>query len=368
MLTNIIRVYGIVQGVGFRPFVSRVCLANKITGTVSNRGSYVEIFAQGENVENLLSSLRYSAPERSMILNIITVTTDIPPFDSFEIIESEKDEGDIFVSPDIAICDKCKEELYDKSNRRYMHPFINCTNCGPRLTILDNMPYDRERTSMKGFKMCPECEYEYTHPETRRYDAQPVCCPDCGPTVYLLMKNNDAGADLENGEGKLEMTDIRGRDAILMTRQAIAEGKIVAIKGIGGFHLCCDAKNEAAVARLRRLKQRPMKPFAVMMRDTDTVKRECIIENPEMYELLTGHQKPIILMERKADSTLAESIAPDNPKVGVMLPYTPVHCLLFDYEGDRSVSDCLVMTFHNDLVCFFTVKITEFLQHFFSRT
>ena len=200
MLTNIIRVYGIVQGVGFRPFVSRVCLANKITGTVSNRGSYVEIFAQGENVENLLSSLRYSAPERSMILNIITITTDMLPFDSFEIIESEKDECDIFVSPDIAICDKCKEELYDKSNRRYMHPFINCTNCGPRLTILDNMPYDRERTSMKGFKMCPECEYEYTHPETRRYDAQPVCCPDCGPTVYLLMKNNDGGADLENGE------------------------------------------------------------------------------------------------------------------------------------------------------------------------
>ena len=347
MLTNIIRVYGIVQGVGFRPFVSRVCLANNIKGTVSNRGSYVEIFAQGENVENLLSSLKYSAPERSMILDVITIMTDMPPFDSFEIIESEKDEGDIFVSPDIAICDKCKEELYDKSNRRYMHPFINCTNCGPRLTILDNMPYDRERTSMKGFKMCPECEYEYTHPETRRYDAQPVCCPNCGPTVYLLMKNTDADADLENGEGMLEMTDIRGRDAILMTRQAITEGKIVAIKGIGGFHLCCDAKNEAAVARLRRLKKRPMKPFAVMMRDTDTVKRECIIENPEMYELLTGHQKPIILMDRKNDSTLAESIAPDNPKVGVMLPYTPVHCLLFDYEGDRTVSDCLVMTSAN---------------------
>ena len=339
MITSNIRVYGIVQGVGFRPFVSRTCLRNNITGTVSNKGSYVEIFAQGENVSNLLSSLMYSPPERAMILNIITKLVDRPKFDTFEIIESEKDEGDIFVSPDIAICDKCKKELYDKKNRRYLHPFINCTNCGPRLTILDSMPYDRERTSMKDFKMCPECEYEYTHPETRRYDAQPVCCPDCGPEVYLLIK--------DESEGKLVRTDTKGRSAISAARKAIIEGKICAIKGIGGFHLCCDARNEEAVARLRALKNRPMKPFAVMMKNEDTVKRECHIECREMHEYLTGFQKPILLLSKKAESSLAESVAPGNPKVGVMLPYTPVHMLLFDYDDGYEVSDCLVMTSAN---------------------
>ena len=345
MLTQNIRVYGIVQGVGFRPFVSRTCLDNDIRGTVSNKGSYVEIFAQGDNVSALYTALHNCPPERAMILNIISKEVDIPEFDSFEIIESEKDKGDIFVSPDIAICDKCKEELFDKSNRRYLHPFINCTNCGPRLTILDSMPYDRERTSMKDFKMCPECEYEYTHPETRRYDAQPVCCPDCGPTVYLLSKE-DCG-DGTSEQGRLQKVDIYGRDAITAARRAITEGKICAIKGIGGFHLCCDAKNEEAVARLRQLKNRPMKPFAVMMKDVDVVKRECIITSDSMNEYLTGYQKPIILFEKNIGSHLAPSVAPDNPNVGVMLPYTPVHLLLFEYDDEYEVSDCLVMTSAN---------------------
>ena len=345
MLTQNIRVYGIVQGVGFRPFVSRTCLDNDIRGTVSNKGSYVEIFAQGDNVSALYTALHNCPPERAMILNIISKEVDIPEFDSFEIIESEKDKGDIFVSPDIAICDKCKEELFDKSNRRYLHPFINCTNCGPRLTILDSMPYDRERTSMKDFKMCPECEYEYTHPETRRYDAQPVCCPDCGPTVYLLSKE-DCG-DGTSEKGRLQKVDIYGRDAITAARRAITEGKICAIKGIGGFHLCCDAKNEEAVARLRQLKNRPMKPFAVMMKDVDVVKRECIITSDSMNEYLTGYQKPIILFEKNIGSHLAPSVAPDNPNVGVMLPYTPVHLLLFEYDDEYEVSDCLVMTSAN---------------------
>ena len=345
MLTQNIRVYGIVQGVGFRPFVSRTCLDNDIRGTVSNKGSYVEIFAQGDNVSALYTALHNCPPERAMILNIISKEVDIPEFDSFEIIESEKDKGDIFVSPDIAICDKCKEELFDKSNRRYLHPFINCTNCGPRLTILDSMPYDRERTSMKDFKMCPECEYEYTHPETRRYDAQPVCCPDCGPTVYLLSKE-DCG-DGASEQGRLQKVDIYGRDAITAARRAITEGKICAIKGIGGFHLCCDAKNEEAVARLRQLKNRPMKPFAVMMKDVDVVKRECIITSDSMNEYLTGYQKPIILFEKNIGSHLAPSVAPDNPNVGVMLPYTPVHLLLFEYDDEYEVSDCLVMTSAN---------------------
>ena len=372
MLTYNIRVYGIVQGVGFRPFVSRTCKENGITGTVANKGSYVEIYAQG-NVPRLLDALKNNPPERSNILNIITREEDIPEFDSFEIIESEKDAGDIFVSPDIAICDKCKEELFDRSNRRYMHPFINCTNCGPRLTILDSMPYDRVRTSMKDFKMCPECEYEYTHPETRRYDAQPVCCPNCGPTVYLFRTGLEDSST--PGEKVAE-----GKEAITAARRALSEGKIVAVKGIGGFHLACDARNEEAVARLRRLKNRPMKPFAVMMKDMDCVLRECELaddifcdvdgnkagysndkknEEIKIHDLLNGYQKPIVLLAKKTpkltdcDSSektgfsLAESVAPDNPYVGVMLPYTPLHLLLFSYEDEYEVSDCLVMTSAN---------------------
>ena len=333
MDTHKIRVYGIVQGVGFRPFVSRTCLEHGIKGTVANKGSYVEIYAQGE-VNFLLDALKHNPPARSVILNVIDKCVDAPEFEDFQIIESEKDTGDIFISPDIAICDECKKELFDKSNRRYMHPFINCTNCGPRLTILESMPYDRERTSMKEFEMCPECEYEYTHPDTRRYDAQPVCCPKCGPVVYSF--------DPKNPEDKLE-----GKSAITAARKAIIDGQVVAIKGIGGFHLCCDATNEDAVSRLRLLKNRPMKPFAVMMKYIDTVERECRISSDEMYDYLTGYQKPIILLERKMASSLAASVAPDNPSVGVMLPYTPIHLLLFDYDDSYTVPDCLIMTSAN---------------------
>ena len=329
--TQVIRVYGIVQGVGFRPFVSRIADAHGITGSVANKGSYVEIYASGDmqQLERFHEDLEKKAPERSAILKIDISQTDEKDFDKFEIIESEKEIGDIFVSPDIATCPKCKAELYDPKNRRYMHPFINCTACGPRLTILDAMPYDRERTSMGEFPMCPECSYEYTHAETRRYDAQPVCCNDCGPEVYLV--------------GRAE----RGRDAITAARKAIAEGKVVAVKGIGGFHLCCDAANQEAVLRLREMKHRPAKPFAVMMRDRDTVERECIVDAAQ-EEMLDGHQKPIILLERRENGCLAPAVAPDNPKVGVMLPYAPVQMLLFDYnDGFEMPTDCFVMTSGN---------------------
>lgn len=329
--TNVIRVYGIVQGVGFRPFVSRIADRAGITGSVANKGSYVEIYATGtqEQLDRFLDDLEKQPPERSAVLK-----TDISPiayrsFERFDIIESKKEEGDIFVSPDIATCKKCQAELYDPKNRRYMHPFINCTACGPRLTILDSMPYDRVRTSMGEFPMCPACEYEYTHAETRRYDAQPVCCNDCGPEVYLI--------------GRKE----RGRDAITLVRKAIIDGRIVAVKGIGGFHLCCDASNEEAVARLRMLKTRPVKPFAVMMRNMDTVERECFVPK-ECEEILDGHQKPIILLKKKKESCLAPSVAPENPKVGVMLPYAPVQMLLFDYnDGIEMTTDCFVMTSGN---------------------
>ncbi len=332
-LTWRIRVYGIVQGVGFRPTVSRHATSNGICGTVCNKGPYVEIYAQGQKkqMEGFLKALEVQPPKRAAILKIntkdVTAETDMH-FETFDIIESEKTKGEIFVSPDIAICEECKEEMYDPKDRRYLHPFINCTCCGPRLTILDALPYDRERTSMKEFPMCPDCAEEYEDETTRRYDAQPVCCNKCGPEVYLI--------------GRSE----RGRDAITYTRRMISEGKIVAIKGIGGFHLCCDATNEEAVQRLRTLKRRPAKPFAVMAKDESVVKRACVV-TPEQEMILTGHQKPILLLDKENGGRLAPSIAPGNPKVGVMLPYAPVQLLIFQYDDGIKMPDILVMTSGN---------------------
>ena len=338
-ITKMIRVYGIVQGVGFRPTVSRHAMARGIRGSVSNKGPYVEIFAQGkqQDVDGFIGDIENKPPKRAAILKLLVEPVEEPEkFTQFDIIESEKTKGEIFVSPDIAICDECKEEMFDPKNRRYLHPFINCTCCGPRLTILDSLPYDRERTSMKEFPMCPSCADEYHNPDTRRYDAQPVCCNDCGPEVYLI--------------GREE----RGRKAITYTRKTIASGGIVAIKGIGGFHLCCDATSEEAVQRLRKLKRRPVKPFAVMAQDLETVKEVCQVSE-EQEKILDGHQKPILLLDKLINQSnkqetggkLCESIAPGNPKVGVMLPYAPVQMLLFQYDDGIEMPDYLVMTSGN---------------------
>ena len=381
--TKRIRVYGIVQGVGFRPTVSRHAMETGIRGSVCNKGPYVEIFAQGTEAEiaAFLDALEERPPRRAAILKIDCKDTETKTeFTEFSIIESEKTQGEIFVSPDIAICDDCKAEMEDPSDRRYQHPFINCTCCGPRLTILDALPYDRERTSMKEFPMCPRCAEEYYSPETRRYDAQPVCCNDCGPEVYLVgdikmrrpgspdrirgtraiaegtMSIPESLPDRIHGtqaitEGTMNIPEslpgrIRGRQAITEARWTILEGGIVAVKGIGGFHLCCDASNEEAVRLLRTRKKRPMKPFAVMMRDEKTADRECRI-TPRQREILTGHQKPILLLDKKEGGKLCPSIAPDNPKVGVMLPYAPVQILLFDYDDGLQMPDVLVMTSGN---------------------
>ena len=326
------KVYGIVQGVGFRPFVSRLAGEFNISGSVCNKGPYVEIFAQGptESLKQFFKALEERPPERSAILKVETEEVQSgKTFHTFEIIESEKEAGEIFVSPDIATCDKCRAELFDPHDRRYLQPFINCTACGPRLTILDSMPYDRERTSMGEFPMCEKCAEEYHSPATRRYDAQPVCCNDCGPELYLISE-----------------PQVRGIDALQRARQCLRQGCIVAIKGIGGFHLACDAYNRETVARLRKLKHRPAKPFAVMMKDTHTVEKHCAVELKQA-ELLSGHQKPILLLKRLPDSQLAPEVAPGNPKVGVMLPYTPLHMLLFAYPDGEDFPDSLVMTSGN---------------------
>ncbi|MBF1355232.1 MAG: carbamoyltransferase HypF [Mogibacterium diversum] len=358
MVCRLIRIYGIVQGVGFRPFVSRLADRYGISGSVCNKGSYVEIIARADEsvIGDFVHAIEAEAPERSAIVKVkvMDYPLDIEAPSGFEIALSKHEDGQIFVSPDIATCPDCARELFDKNNRRYLHPFINCTQCGPRLTILDSMPYDRVKTSMASFPMCEACRVEYTDMDSRRYHAQPVCCNDCGPELYTLVgraSESDVqgmGTDSERPEGAY------GAAALLETRAVIRNGGIAAIKGIGGFHLCCDAANEAAVQRLRQLKARPMKPFAVMMRDLEVVGRECKLE-PEMEPLLTGPQKPIILIPRhtgpadskSADSRIAASVAPDNPNLGVMLPYTPVHLLLFNYPDDEPISDVLVMTSGN---------------------
>lgn len=354
--------------------MSRLADRYGISGSVCNKGSYVEIIARADEpvLSDFVHAIEVEAPERSAIVKVklIDSPVDVEVVSGFEIAESKHEDGQIFVSPDIATCPDCARELFDKNNRRYLHPFINCTQCGPRLTILDSMPYDRVKTSMAGFPMCEACSVEYTDMDSRRYHAQPVCCNDCGPELYTLVgraSESDVqgmGTDSERPEGAY------GAAALLETRAVIRNGGIAAIKGIGGFHLCCDAANEAAVQRLRQLKARPMKPFAVMMRDLEVVGRECRLE-PEMEPLLTGPQKPIILIPRRHDSAesaeldsniqeeiktnsqirhrlrIAASVAPDNPNLGVMLPYTPVHMLLFDYPDDEPISDVLVMTSGN---------------------
>lgn len=331
-VTRRIRVYGIVQGVGFRPTVSRHATTCNIHGSVSNKGPYVEIFAQAPEaqVDRFVTMIREQSPKRAAILKMNIEDVENPEiYKDFQIVESEKTKGEIFVSPDIAICEECKEEMYQPGNRRYLHPFINCTCCGPRLTILDALPYDRERTSMKEFPMCPDCEHEYHDPEDRRFDAQPVCCNNCGPQVYLAERSE------------------RGRDAVTYARRVIAEGGIVAVKGIGGFHLCCDATKESAVELLRTRKKRPVKPFAVMARNEEAVRRVCELSE-EQEKILTGHQKPILLLDKKEGvSKLAKSVAPFNPKVGIMLPYAPVQLLLFQYDDGIQMPDFLVMTSGN---------------------
>ena len=354
--------------------MSRLADRYGISGSVCNKGSYVEIIARADEsvIGDFVHAIEAEAPERSAIVKVkvMDYPLDIEAPSGFEIALSKHEDGQIFVSPDIATCPDCARELFDKNNRRYLHPFINCTQCGPRLTILDSMPYDRVKTSMASFPMCEACSVEYTDMDSRRYHAQPVCCNACGPELYTLVgraSESDVqgmGTDSERPEGAY------GAAALLETRAVIRNGGIAAIKGIGGFHLCCDAGSEAAVQRLRRLKARPMKPFAVMMRDLEVVGRECRLE-PEMEPLLTGPQKPIILIPRRHDSAesaeldsniqeeiktnsqirhrlrIAASVAPDNPNLGVMLPYTPVHLLLFNYPDDEPISDVLVMTSGN---------------------
>ncbi len=326
------RIYGIVQGVGFRPFIKRLADSHGIKGIVCNYGPFVEVVAKGDRdiLDAFRTDIFSAAPERASIMKIETLDgsdSDLS-FDDFTIFESGKTAGEIFIPPDLAICDECKKELLDPADRRFHHPFINCTQCGPRLTIIENLPYDRERTGMKMFPMCKKCGTEYTDKLSRRMDAQPVCCNECGPEYYVLHGADDGS---------------RGDAALQKAAGILKSGGILAVKGIGGFHLACDANDNDAVKNLRERKKRPVKPFAVMMKDIENVKKYCFLSSAQEREL-KGPAAPIVLLEKKTDAgLLADDLAPGNPALGVMLPYAPVQILLFEYSG----LDALVMTSGN---------------------
>jgi hydrogenase maturation protein HypF len=302
---------------------------------VLNSSSGVDIEIQGSI--NSLDSFEAAIIEQAPRLARIDRVTSQPvlvlePDIGFVIHDSEADTGVSLISPDVAICPDCLQEIFDPADRRYRYPFTNCTNCGPRYTIIQGMPYDRSMTTMRGFTMCPICQAEYDNPLDRRFHAQPNACPACGPHVQLVAGEQPMFVPLSG----VKLPDDIARTAALLTA-----GAIVAIKGIGGFHLACDATNSDAVARLRARKNRPDKPFAVMLASLDDIKAHCEL-NAEEASLLTTVTAPIVLLYRRADSTISSNVAPANPMLGVLLPYTPLHHILL-----RDVGRPLVMTSGN---------------------
>ncbi len=322
-----VKVRGTVQGVGFRPFVFQLAERYRLTGWVRNTNSQVEIELDGDEaaLDGFLRDLRERAPPLARI-NAVEIERHAPSgFSSFEIVASELGGGWGSIPPDTATCDACLAELLNPSERRYRYPFTNCTHCGPRFTIIESLPYDRPRTTMRCFSMCDDCRREYTDPRDRRFHAQPVACPACGPRVWRHGGLGEAAAE----------------DAIEVGVSLLREGKILAIKGLGGFQLACDAANGEAVARLRGRKRRYGKPFALMVPDLVWVRRLC---DPTELEIdaLTSRERPIVLMRRRPQANVAPDVAPGLDTLGLMLPYTPLHHLLL-----RGFDGPLVMTSGN---------------------
>ena len=328
-----IHITGIVQGVGFRPYIYNLARKHNLTGWVCNtaRGVEIEISGIDENIEAFLQNLQSSPPPLAEVDTVTIKESSRQQFDSFSIHHSQDQISDFMpVSPDIAICAECQHELFDPSDRRYRYPFINCTNCGPRFTITKQIPYDRPNTSMAGFKLCPECQREYDEPLDRRFHAQPVACPACGPQVWF-----------EADGVRLAEKD----EAIQMARKWLRGGKILAIKGLGGFHLACDAGNSQALQTLRERKHRTDKPFALMSNDLDTIGKYVELDKSAKSLLLTP-QAPIVLLPiKQAGRQLIEKCAPHQSKLGFMLPYTPLHLLLMEPAPD--FPPVLVMTSAN---------------------
>ena len=326
------RIEGTVQGVGFRPYVYRLADELGVAGHVLNdsRGVVVEVEAPAETVERFLARLALEAPPLASVERVTSEPLEELGESGFSIRESPAGgEPRAAVTPDSATCADCLAELLDPTDRRFRYPFTNCTNCGPRFTIVRDVPYDRPNTTMAAFEMCPACLAEYRDPADRRFHAQPNACPDCGPHVRLVYA------------GGRTVEDAGARDALEATARALLEGAIVAVKGIGGFHLACRADDEAAVAELRARKHREDKPFAMMTPDLETVRDLVDLKPPEL-DLLLDRARPIVLARRRPDAPVGDSVAPGSTELGVMLPYSPLHHVLL---GDAGTT--LVMTSGN---------------------
>ena len=329
-----IRVKGIVQGVGFRPFVFSLARHNHLTGFVRNTSNGVEIELAGlqPGIEQFLTALRENPPPLARIDQLDAAPCEPGDFTTFEIHTSQAISGDFMpVAPDVSICPDCLRELLDPADRRYRYPFINCTNCGPRFTIVKDIPYDRPFTTMAGFPLCPDCEKEYHDPLDRRFHAQPIACPVCGPQLSFQVGGNRLA---------------EGEEALQMARDWIKQGRILAVKGLGGYHLAWDASNPAAVDELRRRKKRSDKPFALMAYDLGAIERHCIVSDVER-DCLASRERPIVLLKRKPETLIAAEVAPGLTELGIMLAYTPLHVLLL--EPQEGFPDLLVMTSGNDL-------------------
>lgn len=327
-----IKIEGVVQGVGFRPFIFNLAKELELSGFVYNHCGGVTVEVQGNDniVDRVVTFIKKKAPKASEISKIIFKKMPSLKKESEFVIKKSKQSKDFQdISSDLAICEDCKKEVFNPQDRRYLYPFINCTNCGPRFTIIKNIPYDRKNTSMSKFKMCKTCEEEYKNPLDRRFHAQPISCYKCGPKIW--------GED-KSGE------KIYGNQTLEKAAELISRGKIVALKSLGGFHLMCDFQNKKAVSRLRKFKNRPLKPLALMTNDLGSLSDHLEISSQEK-DLLESSQAPIVLLKKKDDCDLCMGVAPGVPRVGVILPYTPAHLLLFDYlklifKGKKSVLVC----------------------------
>jgi hydrogenase maturation protein HypF len=311
---------GIVQGVGFRPFVFGLARRHGLKGWVNNSSEGVHLEVEGDPgvIENFTRKVSREAPPRARIETMELQDLGPAGLQAFEIRESVEEAGKYqLISPDIATCGACQEELVNPQDRRFRYPFTNCTNCGPRFTIIEDIPYDRPKTTMARFQMCAQCQREYDDPSDRRFHAQPNACPVCGPAIRLW-----------DGEGK----SLETRDPVSSALRLLREGKILALKGLGGFLLACDARSPSAVERLRRRKHRPHKPFAVMLPDVSSVKEHCLVSREE-EKLLLSPESPIVLLTWKKGSTIVPAVAPAQKYLGVMLPYTPLHHLLMGHSG-----------------------------------
>ncbi|WP_426349016.1 carbamoyltransferase HypF [Alloiococcus sp. CFN-8] len=324
-----IRLMGIVQGVGFRPYVYNLALKNNIRGLVNNSGAALIVEAEGieENIKIFINQLVNNPPSLSRIEKVEVVQRAVASYKAFTIEESNNiDMAHRFIAADVSVCNKCMEEVYDINSRWFKYPFTNCTECGPRYSIIEDFPYDRRNTAMKEFEMCDHCKRDYEDPQNRRFHAEPTCCPKCGPSLAMY---NEIGEKYARGE------------EISKAVEEIKKGRIIAVKGLGGFHLICNGEDEEAIKLLRHRKKRPHKPLAIMAKDTEAIREICHMNTTEQL-ILEGNKKPILLLDKRTPFKLSVVVAPDTKKVGVFLPYTPLHFMLFQ-EGIRY----LVMTSGN---------------------